>query len=332
MSAVLTSPGLAPAALPSTQDVRIVGMRQEALDVLSLELKPASGAVLPFGPGAHIELHLPGGLRRAYSLTNAPGDRSCYRIAVHRSALSRGGSHCVHGTLRVGDVLPVSAPRNLFALVDDPAPAVLIAGGIGITPLWSMVQQLAVDGREWQLHYASRQRERAAFLEAVVSLDEGRVQTYFDGEPGGRSLDIAATVAAADPRAHLYCCGPQPMLQAFEQATVNRDRSRVHLERFGADAPSAPREAAAAFEVVLARSGRTLRVAPGQSILDEVLAAGIDAPSSCREGVCGTCETRVLDGVPDHVDSVLSEDERAACRTMMICCSRSKTATLVLDL
>jgi ferredoxin-NADP reductase len=333
MDPVLDAPASVPsAALASTQGVRVIAMHLEALDVLSLELQPTAGGVLPFEPGAHIELQLPGGLRRAYSLTNGPGDRSCYRVAVHRSDASRGGSRCVHDTVRVGDDLQIGPPRNLFPLSRDAAPVVLIGGGIGITPLWAMVQQLATDGRDWHLHYAVRRRESAAFLQALVALDEDRVHAYFDGEPGGRGLDLASVVAAAHPAAHLYCCGPKGMLQAFEDATRPRDRARVHLERFAGEATTTPAGAQAAFEVVLARSGRSVCIQPGTTILEGLEAAGITATSSCREGFCGTCETRVLEGIPDHADNVLSDDERSAGRTIMICCSRSKTSTLVLDL
>lgn len=322
------------------QPARIVAMREEAAGVLSLELQPQEAVVPAFGPGAHIELQLPGGLRRAYSLTNAPGERRTYRIAVHRSPASRGGSACVHGTLRVGDELPVSAPRNHFALSDAPGPVVLIAGGIGITPLWAMAQQLAQQQRPWALHYAVRERARAAFLHELQALDAARVHTYFDAEPGGRRLDVAALVATQPADAQLYACGPAGLLQAFEAACAGREPHCVHLERFAAapsasaapGAPAAPAAALDHFDVVLARSGRTVQVAPGQSILASLLAAGVQAPYSCREGYCGTCETRVLDGVPAHADSVLSAAERAAGRSLMICCSRSQTSTLVLEL
>ena len=340
MDALLLEPAaaaLAPArpAAPAAvaQNMRVVAMRHEATDVISLELQPLDDALPAFGPGAHVELQLAGGLKRAYSLINAPGERQVLRVAVHRSASSRGGSRQVHEALRVGQLLPVSAPRNHFALVDDrDAPVLLIAGGIGITPLYAMAQQLAAQGRPWTLHYAARTRDRAAFADVLQALGGERVHLYFDAEPGGGALDLAAVVAQADPLAHLYCCGPQGMLQAFEQATQGRAPQRVHLERFAAAAAAAANGAQSGFDVVLARSGRTIRIEPGTSILEGCLAAGVDAPSSCHEGFCGTCETRVLEGEPEHADSVLSAAERAAGRSMMICCSRSRSATLVLDL
>ena len=333
MAAVIAlRPARAEPTSSPTQLVRIVGMREEATDVLSLELRPAGNGTPAFEPGAHLELHLPGGLRRAYSLVNAPGEAHCYRIAVHRHPESRGGSRTLHELLRVGDMVQVGAPRNLFPLANDGRPCVLIAGGIGITPLWAMAQRLAAEGRDWQLHYAARERGRAAFLDALLALDARRVHAYFDGEPGGRILDLAEVVTSVDPRAHLYCCGPQRMLQAFETATRCHDPARVHLERFGGEASPQGAGEQAAFDVVLARSGRTVRVEGGCTILDALTAAGIDAPSSCREGFCGTCETRVIEGIPEHADSVLSAAERNAGRSMMICCSRSRTNSLVLDL
>ncbi len=312
-----------------TQEVRLVALRWEADGIASLELRPLQGGLAAFEPGAHIELLLPGGLRRAYSLTNAPGQREAYRVAVQRDPASRGGSRAVHEALRIGQTLTIGRPRNLFALADDAAPSVLIAGGIGITPVWAMAQQLAAQQRAWTLHYAVRERRRAAFVEPLLALDAARVHLHVDGESG--AFDLAACVAAAPAEAHLYCCGPGPMLEAFERACAGRDPSRVHLERFGSAADT-PAAAAGGFEVVLARAGKTLPVPPGTSILDAVLAAGVDAPNSCREGYCGTCETRVLEGTPLHADSVLSTAERAANRTMMICRSRCLGERLVLDL
>jgi vanillate O-demethylase ferredoxin subunit len=325
-------------ATPSQErEMRVAAMRHEATDVLSLELRPLDGGALPSSTaGAHVELLLPGGLRRAYSLINAPGERDVMRVAVHRSDTSRGGSRAVHEALRPGQRLRVSAPRNHFALVQDDAPVVLIAGGIGITPLYAMAQQLAAQGRPWTLHYAARTADRAAFVDALRALaarSGSEVHLYFNAEPGGRALDVDAVVAHCSAQAHLYCCGPQGLLQTFEQAAAGRDPRRVHLERFAAASPpGGPENAAAGFDVVLRRSGRTLRIEPDTTILAQCLAAGIDAPHSCREGFCGTCETAVLDGEPAHADSVLSADERAAGRSMMICCSRSRSAALVLDL
>jgi vanillate O-demethylase ferredoxin subunit len=314
-------------------EVRVKVITFEATGILSYELRrPAGGELPPFTAGAHVDLHLPHGLVRSYSLINPQDERLRYVVAVQRDAASRGGSRHVHDTIAPGDILAVSPPRNNFPLTEDAPHSLLIAGGIGITPLWCMVQRLEALGRSWQLHYCVRRREAAAFLEPIAALAArraGRVHVNFDHEPGGEMLDIAALAARAAPDTHLYCCGPLPMLAAFEAATAARSRERVHVEYFTArEAPAT----AGGFTVVLARSGLSIAVAPGATIIDALFAAGIDVPHSCLEGVCGTCETTVLAGEPDHRDLVLSTAGHAANKTMMVCCSGAKSATLVLDL
>ena len=238
----------------------------------------------------------------------------------------------MHETVRVGDTLTIGFPRNNFPLVEDATHSLFIAGGIGITPLWCMIQRLESLGRSWHLVFGARTRQSAAFLDELRTL-KGNVETNlhinFDQEPGGKMLDIASIVATVGPDAHLYCCGPIPMLGAFEKATASRPSSHVHVEYFAAkEAPAA----AGGFTVVLSKSGKTVVVPAGKTILDTLLDAGIAAPYSCMEGVCATCETRVLEGVPDHRDLVLSKEERESNKVMMICCSGSKTDKLVLDL
>jgi vanillate O-demethylase ferredoxin subunit len=195
-----------------------------------------------------------------------------------------------------------------------------------------MARSLAALGRSWVLHYAARSRTAAAFLDELHKIEEGargKVQTYFDDERVGRVFDIASIVNASLGNAHLYCCGPVPMLEAFEQATVQRPRERVHVEHFHAkDAPAV----AGGFSVTLARSKRIIEVPPGKTILESIMDAGILANYACSGGVCGTCETRVLEGVPDHRDQFLSAEERSSNNTIMICCSGSKLPMLVLDL
>lgn len=314
-------------------EVRVRAIAYEADGILSYELRPLDGGALPaFGAGAHVDLHLPQGVVRSYSLVNPQDERHRYVIAVQRDETSRGGSRHVHDRIRPGDVLAISPPRNNFALAEDAPYSTLIAGGIGITPLWCMAQRLEALGRPFELYYCVRRRAIAAFLEPIEALAvrrPGSVHVNFDHEPGGALLDIAGLVARAAPEAHLYCCGPLPMLDAFEAATAGRDRALVHVEYFAArEAPAT----AGGFTVVLARSGTSVTVPPGSTIIDALFNAGIDVPHSCLEGVCGTCETKVLSGEPDHRDLVLTDAERAAGKTMMICCSGSKTGTLVLDL
>ena len=308
--------------------LRIKSVSWEAPDILSYELRPMGGGDVPaFTAGAHIDLTLPNGLVRSYSLVNPQSERHRYVIAVQKDRTSRGGSRWIHENLRVGDVLTVNGPRNNFVLDDTAHNSVFIAGGIGITPILSMIERLSTVGRDWQLFYCSRTREGTPFLESLEK--ESRVRLNFDREPGGKMLDIAAVVMAAPPDSHLYCCGPVPMLAAFEEATRKLARERVHVEYFAAKDPPAVE---GGFKVVLAKSGRELLVMPGKTILDTLRDSGIEVPYSCTEGVCGTCETKVLEGIPDHRDLALTEAERASNKTMMICCSGAKSDKLVLDL
>jgi tetrachlorobenzoquinone reductase len=306
--------------------MRLMGIRHAAEGIHEFEFRPSDGTALPvFEAGAHVDVHLPNGLLRQYSLINAAGESHRYVIAVKRDPASRGGSACMHEQLRVGASLLVAPPRNNFPVREDAPHSVFFAGGIGITPIVSMVGRLRKLGRPWELHYSVRRRNEAAFLSEI---GDG-LRLHVDEEAGGRLLDIAALVAAAPKQAHLYCCGPAPMLQAYEAATAGRPADHVHLERFSAAAPVVDGDA---FVVELARSGRQVTVAPGESILDALRDAGLDVQSSCEQGVCGTCETRVLAGVPDHRDMFLSNSEKAANDRMLICCSGSKDARLVLDL
>ncbi|MEZ5652556.1 MAG: PDR/VanB family oxidoreductase [Burkholderiaceae bacterium] len=303
-------------------DVRLRTIRWECDGVLRLTLEPLVGVLPAPEPGAHIDLHLPGGFVRQYSLTIGSSERR-YVIGVLREPHGRGGSIALHDGLRAGDRLRISAPRNAFALDGGEAPVWLLGGGIGITPLLAMAEHLSGTRRSWSLTACVRSRERLAFADEIARLG-GRV--HVDDEAG--LPDLHTLVAAAPANARLYCCGPGPMLDAFIAATVGREPDLVHLERF---TPAAPELGSGELRVELARSARTVIVAGNQSILDAILAAGVDVPNSCRVGVCGTCETRVLRGEPEHHDLVLTDEERAQGR-MMLCCSRALGDTLVLDL
>lgn len=327
-----------PTVIPTpTFQVRLRAISWEAEHILGFELValPPANRLPAFTAGAHIDLHLStpsGALVRSYSLLNDPRDTQRYRIAVNRDPKSRGGSRHMHEGLRVGDVLTISEPRNNFEL-DESAPFnVFIAGGIGITPLLGMIARSQALGTPWRLHYAARTRLHAGFLDTLASYQAqagAEVLLNFDQEPGGQMLDLARVVAALPEAAHVYCCGPLPMLAAYEEATAGLSAERVHREYFAA------KEAAATgggFTVELARSRKTLTVPEGKTILDCLIENQLEPLFSCREGVCGTCEVRVLQGTPDHRDLVLNEAERAACDRMMVCCSGAKSATLVLDL
>jgi vanillate O-demethylase ferredoxin subunit len=314
-------------------EVRIKRICYEAENVNSYELtSPAGDDLIPFTAGCHIDLHLSNGIIRSYSLVNDQRERHRYVIAVNKDRASRGGSRFVHDNLRAGDVVTVSHPHNNFALDEAAEHSVLIAGGIGITPLLSMVRRLETLGRSWELFYAARTRRAAAFLDELNGLESNgppKVRVDFDDERSGQMFDLPALVRNAPARAHLYCCGPPPMLEAFEAATADRPSDHVHVEYFQArEAPASE----GGFEVKLARSNRTIEVGAGKTILEALLDAGIVANYACAEGVCGTCETRVLEGTPDHRDQFLSNEEQATNKTMMICCSGARSRTLLLDL
>jgi ferredoxin-NADP reductase len=308
--------------------LRVKATTWEAPNILSYDLRAADAAELPaFTAGAHLDIHLGNGLIRSYSLLNSQAERHRYVIAVQNDAATRGGSKWVHEHVHTGDLVTVAAPRNNFPLKEDAGHSILLAGGIGITPIMSMVERLIALGRSWDLYYCARTRAGAAFVDRLAGRSE--VHFNFDGEPGGAMLDIAAIVRSASDRTHFYCCGPLGMLGAFEQATSALPAERVHVEYFTAKEPPAQ---SGGFVVVLAKSRREIPIPAGKSILDALFEAGIDVPHSCKEGVCGTCETPVLEGIPDHRDLILTKEEQAANRSMMICCSGSKSERLVLDL
>ncbi|MGE0797804.1 MAG: 2Fe-2S iron-sulfur cluster-binding protein [Lautropia sp.] len=314
-------------------DVVVDEVRDEAQGIRSFGLAARDGRPLPsFAPGAHVDLLVGGGLVRSYSLVGDTGDSSRYRIAVLRDPRSRGGSAFMHASVGKGSLLKMTSPRNHFPLAADAAASVLIAGGIGITPIWCMIQSLNALGRRWELHYACRSRGAAAFVAAIDAAarhGRGRANFWFDDEHGGQALDLAGIVRDAPADAHLYCCGPAPMLAAFRAAVPGEWSHRMHMEFFR---PAESVKPTRAFVVELARSGRTIEVPGGCSILDALMMHGIEAPYSCYEGLCGTCETRVIAGIPDHRDQLLSDKARAENKTVIICCSGSLSDRLVLDL
>jgi vanillate O-demethylase ferredoxin subunit len=310
----------------------VSAISQETTDINLLELHPADRTVLPsFSAGSHIDLHLRDGLVRSYSLINSSSETHRYVIGVKKEQNSRGGSRYIHEELRSGDEITIDAPRNTFALNEEASSSILIAGGIGITPLISMAQRLEELGKPWQLHYAAHSSP-TSFVSQLARFGS-KVRFYFptefQREPCSTRIDIDSIVANACREAHIYCCGPERMLTAFTAATAERSHVHGHIEHF-ANALGVDKEGE--FEVVLAKSGRTIAVHSGKSILDTLLELGMDAPYSCMEGVCSSCETRVLSGIPDHRDLILSSEEHAANDRMMICCSRSKSPTLVLEL
>lgn len=310
-----------------TVKARVVETRPLADQVVGLVLqREDQRPFVDISAGAHVLLTLPSGLRRAYSLINAPGVQDHLAIAVQLETEGRGGSKEVFA-LKPGDVMRVSLPANNFALDDSDRDSILIAGGIGITPIWSMVQQLEAERRPWQLHYGVRSRARAAFLDELEALElaaPGRVHLAFSIE--GDRLDLDAIVETAGSETGVYCCGPDRIVERFRQCSTNLG-DRAHVEDF-----SIAEVAEGGFEVELARSGRTVFVEDGTSILEAVLNAGVEPEYSCMSGTCGSCETGVLGGTPDHRDYLLSDEEKLAGDRMMICCSGSLCGRLILDL
>jgi ferredoxin-NADP reductase len=308
-------------------EVRVNAIRYAARDTNLYELVRPEGGPLPaYEPGAHIDLHLPNGLVRQYSLIN-PEQTESYTLGIKRDPASRGGSRHIHDEVRVGRTLKISAPRNNFPLNENAQHVVLFAGGIGITPIWCMVQRLEKLGRSWQLYYACRSRADMAFLEALAELAGS--QFHFDDESGGNFLDIPGIVAQAPIDTHLYCCGPTPMLNAFEAATANWPRGQIHVEYF---TPKQEADKKGGFVVELARSGQEFVIPEGMSILQVLLDAGVDCDYSCELGICGACEQRVIAGIPEHRDAILTEEEQASNTKVMICCAGCKSERLVLDL
>lgn len=308
-----------------------------ATDICLFELAPAEGTTLrPFTAGAHVDVHI-GGFVRQYSLCNSPTERDVYRIGVLREPASRGGSVAMHACVP-GTTLEISEPRNHFPLEAQATHNILLAGGIGITPLMSMAAHLHETGGSFELHYCSREPQRAAFLDRLETPPfRHRAQCYFDNDPSGKRIDFAQVLAGPEPGKHLYVCGPAGFIEAVLAAAAQAGwaSGNVHREYFAAGATSSSADAAGndgPFQVSLASSGRVVDVPAGTSIVEALRGCGVEVPVSCEQGVCGTCLTRVLSGKPDHRDVYLTAEERAANDQMLPCCSRALTPMLVLDL
>ena len=307
--------------------LRLRRITWEAEGVISLELAALDGTALPaFTPGAHIDLHLPDGQIRQYSLCGDPADRSLYRIGV--KAVANGNvSRSIHRELRVGTLLTVSSPRNNFELLASPN-YLFIAGGIGITPILPMLRAATQAGAQWTLLFCIRHHEDAPFLGEAQAMG-GDVVVHSSAL--GTRLDVAARLADAPADTQLYCCGPQSLMDEVEAHSRHWPQGHVHFEWFAARARPED-EVSGGFEIVCTRSGVTLLVPPDQSVAQVLAGAGIHLSTSCEQGICGTCECRVLEGVVDHRDSILSTAEQESNAIMMACVSRAKTPRLVLDL
>jgi ferredoxin-NADP reductase len=319
-------------------DIQRVPLVVQAADwladgVLGLTLRmPDDSELAEWTPGAHLEIQLPSGLIRHYSLCGSPHDRDRYEIAVGLQPDSRGGSREVHTTQLVGRTLTARGPKNNFELIDADD-YLFFAGGIGITPILPMIRAVAARDCRWRLIYGGRTRATMAFVRELQSFGPENL-TIVPQDAAGL-IDVAAELRAASPDTAIYCCGPEGLLDAVQRAALGAGLSGPHFERFdlkplAADAAVATVDTA--FEVELRKTGVTLSVPAGRSLLDVVLDVVPNYPYSCEEGYCGTCETAVLDGAPDHRDTLLSEDERRAGKTMMICVGRARSERLVLDI
>ena len=312
--------------------VRVVRKTREALDINSYELAASDASGLPgFEAGAHIDVHLPNGLTRQYSLCGHPQQAGRYRIAVLRDPKTRGGSQAVHDLIHEGDELRIGMPRNLFPLQKSGGHSLLLAGGIGVTPLLAMAYHLHREGRPFELHYFTRSRDRAAFMaELQASGLAAQVFFHFDDEPDASQKPVAELLAAMDGATHLYTCGPAGFLNHVLDSAraLGVPDARVHYETFAAAAPVS----GGSFEVRIQSTGQKVVVGPDETVVAAVARLGIEIAVSCEQGICGTCLTRVVEGLPDHQDQYLTEAEQAANDQFTPCCSRSKSACLVLDL
>ncbi|MCS2147556.1 PDR/VanB family oxidoreductase [Scandinavium manionii] len=297
-------------------------------EVVLLTLAHADGIALPaFSAGAHIDLHLTGDLIRPYSLCGDPQDRQHYQLGILKDGNSQGGSLAVHA-LREGDTITVSEPRNLFTLDESAGHSLLIGGGIGITPMLAMAAELHAAGRSFTLHYCARSRDQAAFVAQLESARyAGRVHLHFSDQ---QRLNLDAVLSDVPPNTHVYVCGPTRLMDAVNDGAKRQGYAaeNVHQECFSAEVQTG----GAAFDVVAATSGITVQVLEDQTIVEALAQAGLKVNVSCKQGICGSCLTDVLEGEPDHRDSYLTDEEKADGDQILLCCSRSKCGRLVIDL
>lgn len=318
----------------SSISVRVARITQEAIDIQSFELVSVDGSALPgFSAGSHVDVQVPGGLTRQYSLCNDPQESHRYLIGVLKDPSSRGGSLSMHDRVREGDVLQISTPKNHFALAHGAARSVLLAGGIGVTPILCMAERLSIAGADFEMHYCARERERMAFHDRFqASAFAARVHMHFDNGTAEQKFDIATTLAQPVAGTHLYVCGPKGFMDAVLSTArgAGWPENQLHFEFFSAEPVKLDTDGE--FQVKLASSGKIVTIPKDVSITTALADAGIDIPVSCEQGVCGTCLTRVLEGTPDHRDLFLLPDEQEKNDQFTPCCSRSKSPMLVLDL
>ncbi|HYZ62269.1 MAG TPA: PDR/VanB family oxidoreductase [Acetobacteraceae bacterium] len=310
--------------------VRVARTEPEADGIQLFELRDPAGRDLPpFTPGAHLSVRVPNGSMRNYSIASDPADTDHYLIAVKREVEGRGGSISLIEQTKPGDLLQVSQPRNLFELAANAPSYIFVAGGIGITPILSMIHHVRANGEKpFKLYYLTRSAAVTAFLPALADPAlKGRVVIHHDQGDPDKTFDLWP-VFENPTRAHIYCCGPRPLMDAVRDMTGHWPASQVHFEDFGSDLVR-PRADDVPFTVRLAKSGATLEVPVGVTIMEVMRRHGLRVPSSCESGTCGTCRTRLLEGEPDHRDLVLTEAERRT--EILVCVSRAKSPELTLD-
>lgn len=316
--------------------LRVRRITYEAIGINSYELVDPNGADLPaFTAGSHIDVHLPSGMVRQYSLSNDPAERHRYVIAVLRETNGKGGSRAMHDMVHVPDLLSVSLPRNHFALAPAAQKHLLLGGGIGITPLKAMAHDLAARGADFELHYCAKEPAYLAFADEFAAWQAaGRARLHFDGGNPQNGLNIAALLADAAAGTHVYYCGPKGFMKACADATAHWPKDHVHAEHFSAPAGDGAASASAvsdgSFTVQIASSGATLNVPADRSLVDILHEAGLNVDTSCVSGLCGSCKVGYLSGDVDHRDYILTDDERLTHLTT--CVSRSRGPLLVLDL
>lgn len=315
-------------------EVRIARKQTQAVDICTFELVQAEGHPLPaFSAGSHIDVHMPGGVTRQYSLCNDPRESHRYLIGVLRDPASRGGSKTMHDAMEEGALLRISAPKNHFQLAHGATRSLLIAGGIGVTPILCMAERLAMTGGAFEMHYCTRSRDRTAFFDRIAqSAFASQVHFHFDDGDASQKLALDPLLTAPQPGVHLYVCGPKGFMDWVLDAAraAGWPADQLHYEFFSAEVAKSDDDAA--FEVKLASSGRVVKVEKDQTVVQALAAVGVEVQTSCEQGVCGTCLTRVLEGEPDHKDMYLTPEEQAANDQFTPCCSRSRSPVLVLDL
>lgn len=314
--------------------VKIARKQAEAQGICSFELVAADGRSLPkFTAGAHIDVVIKDGLVRQYSLCNAPSENGRYVIGVLKAGASRGGSLSMHNEIHEGDEISISPPKNHFSLEANAKSSLLLAGGIGITPIICMAEQLSAGNANFKLHYCSRSPERAAFIERILnSAFRNNTCFHFDDGEVDQQLNLVELLKGATSETHIYVCGPQGFIDAVLKTAREQGcpEARLHYEFFSAENDTGENDTE--FEVALASSGKIVKVGREQTVVDALANIGVEIPTSCEQGVCGTCLTRILEGVPDHKDLFLTPDEHAANNQFLPCCSRAKSKRLVLDL